>query len=437
MKRNMTGFLSMLLTLTLLVGCTTRVANPSTTTQPEPVDEPPAVSEDTRPAPVIDTAGGYSVETEELHAENEGQQIYGLLYRPVEAEGARPVVIYAHGFSSSYRNGDQYAQVLAAQGYLVYCFDFRGGSESSRSEGSNLEMSVFTEQSDLEAVIAMMKARSDVDNRNIFLLGASQGGMVSAMTTADNADDIAGAVLLYPAFVLVDDARERFSSIDEVPESYRHLFMTVGRPYFEKLFDYDVYGHIQNYSKDILLIHGDRDSLVPLSYSERALEVYPSAELEIIPGAGHGFYGDAAQRAIDRMSEYFSQHLAGQSSPQNSEGQKIKMTAGDVEVLITLNDSKAAADLVAMLPLEMELIERNSFAKGMTLPAHLSNVEDTTREYEIGDFGYWDAGPDLAIFYDDIYEQTIVDVIPLGHAETGAEAMTNCTGTVRLELVTE
>lgn len=381
MKRNMAGLLSTLLTLALLAGCAAGGTNASTTIQPAPADEIPAVSDGVSSAPVIDPAGSYSVAAEELYAENEGQQIYGLLYQPVGAEGPRPVVIYAHGFGSSYRNGDQYAQALATQGYLVYCFDFRGGSESSRSEGANLEMSVFTEQSDLEAVIAMIKARSDVDSRNIFLLGASQGGMVSAMTAADNADDIAGVVLLYPAFALVDDARERFNCIDEVPESYRHLFMTVGRPYFEKLFDYDVYGHIQNYSKDILLIHGDQDSLVPLSYSERALEVYPSAELEVIPGAGHGFHGDAAQRAIDRMSEYFSQHLTGYPPSQN--------------------------------------------------------VEDTTCEYEIGDFGYWHAGPDLAIFYDDIYEQTIVDVIPLGHAETGAEAMANCTGTVRLELVAE
>ena len=80
----------------------------------------------------------------------------------------------------------------------------------------------------------------------------------------------------------------------------------------------------------------------------------------MIPGAGHGFLGDAAQRAIEKMSEYFSQHLTGATSP---------------------------------------------------------HVEDTTREYEIGDFGYWHAGPNLAIFYDDIYEQTIVDVIPLGHAQ--------------------
>lgn len=46
-------------------------------------------------------------------------------------------------------------------------------------------------------------------------------------------------------------------------------------------------------------------------------------------------------------------------------------------------------------------------------------------------------GPILAIFYDDIYEQTIVEVIPLGHALSGAELLANETGTVRLELVNE
>ena len=92
---------------------------------------------------------------------------------------------------------------------------------------------------------------------------------------------------------------------------------------------------------------------------------------------------------------------------------------------------------VKMLPLELTLIERNNFAKGMRLPRMLSTEEETTRKYEIGDFGYWDAGPDLAIFYDDIYEQTIVPVIPLGKAETGAENMRYTSGTVRLELVPE
>ena len=122
-------------------------------------------------------------------------------------------------------------------------------------------------------------------------------------------------------------------------------------------------------------------------------------------------------------------------SYESAEGIQIKMTADTAEVIVTLNDSKAAADLVSMLPLELTLIERNEFAKGMTLPRSLDTQEETTRSYEIGDFGYWAAGPDLAIFYDDIYEQTIVPVIPMGKAETGAEDMRNTSGTVRLELV--
>ena len=40
-------------------------------------------------------------------------------------------------------------------------------------------------------------------------------------------------------------------------------------------------------------------------------------------------------------------------------------------------------------------------------------------------------------FYDDIYEQTIVPVIPMGRAEEGAENMRDVFGTVRLELLPE
>lgn len=110
---------------------------------------------------------------------------------------------------------------------------------------------------------------------------------------------------------------------------------------------------------------------------------------------------------------------------ESVEGTQIKMITENTEVVITLNDSRTAADLAAMLPLELTLIERSKFAKGMTLPDRLSSSEATTREYEVGDFGYWNAGPDLAIFYDDIYEQTIVEVIPFGHVKTGAETMAN------------
>lgn len=412
--------------LALAVGLCGCSAPQAVQTSPEPESSPPSPPE--KAAPVSST---YEYERRELWAQREGNRIYGEIFVPKDAGEKLPAVIFSHGFGGSHQVGIPYAEGLAAKGYVVYCFDFCGGSPDSRSDGSPLEMSIFTEQADLEAAIQMVKSLDYVDGENVFLMGSSQGGAVSAITAAANPEEVRGAVLLYPAFILADTAKELFSSVEEIPETYYHLWMTVGRPYFEPLLDYDIYDAISSYRQDILILHGDADSIVPLSGSQRALEAYPSARLEVFPGAGHGFSGEDTQKAIDLTLAYLDSHRKAETA----EGRQIRMTTANTQVIITLNDSPAAADLVKMLPLELTLIERNRFAKGMTLPAQLSAAEPTTREYQIGDFGYWDAGPDLAIFYDDIYEQTIVPVIPLGQAESGAETMRDEVGTVRLELV--
>lgn len=204
--------------------------------------------------------------------------------------------------------GTQYAEALAEHGYAVYCFDFCGGSSGSRSDGSTLEMSVFTEQADMEAVIAMIQELEYVDNENLFLMGTSQGGAVSAITGAAHKEEIRGMVLLYPAFLLAERANELFQSVEEIPDTYFFLWMEVGRAYFEPLIGYDIYEEIAAYDRDVLMIHGDADSIVPLTYSERALEVYPSSELKVISGGGHGFYGEDARQVIDYMLEYLEAH---------------------------------------------------------------------------------------------------------------------------------
>lgn len=95
----------------------------------------------------------------------------------------------------------------------------------------------------------------------------------------------------------------------------------------------------------------------------------------------------------------------------------------------------AACIAALMLALEMELIERAYFAKGMLLPSPLPDTEETTREYAVGDLGYWADGQNLAIFYDDWMTQTSVPVIPLGHADSGAEQLAGVAGTATLELM--
>lgn len=252
----------------------------------------------------------YEYETQEMYARRGENQIYGVLYIPQNAGETMPAIIYSHGFGGSHRSGTQYAEAMAAKGYVVYCFDFCGGSPGSQSDGSTLEMSLFTEQADLEAVIEMIQGLDYVDSSNLFLMGTSQGGAVSAITAAKHVDEIRGLVLLYPAFVLADNANERYQSPEEIPDTQFFMWMDVGRAYFEPLLGYDIYADIEAYDKDVLILHGDEDSIVPLSYSERAAEVYPSAQLEVLQGAGHGFSGENAQTAINLMTEYFQSHVS-------------------------------------------------------------------------------------------------------------------------------
>ena len=62
-----------------------------------------------------------------------------------------------------------------------------------------------------------------------------------------------------------------------------------------------------------LLIHGDRDDLVPLSHSERIKDAFDEAnvtsELIVIEGAGHGFRGEDGERASSALVAWFNEHL--------------------------------------------------------------------------------------------------------------------------------
>lgn len=183
----------------------------------------------------LNVRADYEYEVQELYAQREENQIYGLAYIPQNAGERMPAVIFSHGFGGNHQVGEGYAQALAQKGYVVYCFDFCGGGPGSRSDGSALEMSVFTEKADLEAVMEMMRGLDYVDSENLFLMGTSQGGAVSAITGADHQEEVRGMILLYPAFVLADRANELFQSVEEIPETYYFMWMNVGRAYFEPL----------------------------------------------------------------------------------------------------------------------------------------------------------------------------------------------------------
>lgn len=190
----------------------------------------------------------------------------------------------------------------------LYAFDFRGGGRESQSDGEMTDMSVLTEASDLNAVLDSIKEEDFVQADNIALFGESQGGFVSAYVAGKRPDDVKNLILLYPAFVLQEQALERDHDPDTMPETEKLLGSTVGKIYTLDAVSFDIWDVIKDYPKDVLIIHGDKDRLVPLEYSHKALNVFPSASLEIIEGAGHGFDGYKAKQAENMALVFLNDH---------------------------------------------------------------------------------------------------------------------------------
>ena len=250
------------------------------------------------------------IRTEELVLKNGEDNIFGMLYLPAEEKNTYPTVILSHGFGVNYRRVEEYARMFAKQGIAAYAFDFRGGGRASKSDGDMTQMSVLTEASDLNAVIDGIKQQSFTDVNNLFLFGESQGGFVSSYVAANRPEEIAGLVLFYPAFVIQDEAHQRYTDPKTMPETEELMGSTVGKIYTIDAVSFDIYEVIGNYKKDVLIVQGDKDALVPLSYSERALEVYDSAVLEVINGGTHGFTLDAKTQASKLALDYVTEHIA-------------------------------------------------------------------------------------------------------------------------------
>ena len=248
----------------------------------------------------------YRVHTEVLPVSYEGKTIYGELLTPEDVSGPLPTVICCHGYGSSYKLCENMiGKPQAMSGYAAYCFDFCGGSKRSKSSGSFHDMTIFTEREDLLKVIDTIKTLPQTDKNHLYLLGESQGGMVSAITAPQRKDDIRALALYYPAFCIPFDAREKFPSKDVVPDEVKAFTLNIGGDYYRSVYDFDVYGEIGDYTGPVLILHGDQDKMVPHKYGKMGAEAYKNCEFYTLPGEIHGWTGKGKREAAARAYAFF------------------------------------------------------------------------------------------------------------------------------------
>ena len=154
------------------------------------------------------------------------------------------------------------------------------------SEGLTTEMSVLTEVQNLKDAIRIASGMEYTDPQKIYLMGSSQGGLVTALT-AEEVTNIAGLFLFYPAFSLPDDIRSSFPKLDEVPETFNLLGTKIGKKYITDIYDMDPYANLDKLAIPVHIYHGKDDNIVPLTASQKAMKRLKDARLTTLEDTGH------------------------------------------------------------------------------------------------------------------------------------------------------
>ena len=262
----------------------------------------------------------YEVEVTDFSTMRGSLKIGGKLYMPKGLEGKKPAVIRCHGLTGSYKDTEVYAKAAAKTGVVACCFDFCGGHEgSSLSDGDRVHDSVLTEVEDLSAVYDAMANRPDIDPSRIMVMGGSQGGLVAALYAAENPSKPLALGLLFPAFNIPSLVRTftfLYGGLDNIGDTVTLMGFTVWRQYAVDAYNIFPYKVIGAYEGPVIIIHGTKDILVPLSNSEDAVKEYKDATLIVLEDQPHGFDKEGQDKAIEYLLGFIDEVL-GRKKPKS------------------------------------------------------------------------------------------------------------------------
>ncbi|AAK81587.1 alpha/beta hydrolase [Clostridium acetobutylicum] len=241
----------------------------------------------------------------------------GVLHMPLEAREKLPIVVIYHGFCGN-KMGPHFifvklARELEKLGIATIRFDFAGTGES---DGEFVDMTFSNEVYDANVILDYVKTLEFVDKDRISILGFSMGGAIASVIAGDRKDEINTLCLWAPAGnmeqIILSDTYIG-DKYDEIMEKgiYDVEGLLLGKKFLEDIKKVNIFDRASAYNKQSLIIHGTSDEIVPLSTSERYLEMYgENTSLELVEGANHIFEKNSWEnRVIDLTKKYFSGKL--------------------------------------------------------------------------------------------------------------------------------
>lgn len=187
-------------------------------------------------------------------------------------------LVWSHGNAGNIANRAGIALELAARGFAVLAYDYRG---YGRSEGSPSEAGVH-----LDALAAYDHLRAaGVDPSRIVCFGESLGGAVTIRLASERPCAAVVVVATFPA--IRDVARAHYGFVGAV----------MGRRF-------DVGAAVRRLTVPLLVAHGDADEVVPYALGERLFAAAPQPKRFVrIDGAMHNDVLDRPE-VLDAMTDF-------------------------------------------------------------------------------------------------------------------------------------
>jgi acetyl esterase/lipase len=265
------------------------------------------------------------VQADVVYGHKDGMALTFDVISPEEPNGAGVLWIQSGGWYSTWV--DVKILLPACQPYLA-----KGMTLFIVRHGSAPKYAIPDAVADVRRSVRFIRMKAKdwgVDPERLGVFGGSAGGHLTLMlaTTGDdgdakakdevlkNSNKIAAAVALYPPTDIRDWVTNPPEEIKKIAGLKPPLTFDAS-----KTPEYSPLLHVKSTNAPILLIHGDKDLLVPIEHSLKMIEALKKekvpSELITIEGAAHGFNAKQNKETVVRaMVSWFEKHLAAKKEP--------------------------------------------------------------------------------------------------------------------------